>query len=47
MTTNIKSYMLYMGLMVHSVTEGLGFGSSDLTVAVPTLIAIIAHKGLA
>mmetsp|Transcript_17841 Transcript_17841/g.44636 ORF Transcript_17841/g.44636 Transcript_17841/m.44636 type:complete len:624 (+) Transcript_17841:234-2105(+) len=44
----VKATLLFAALMVHSVLEGLGMGSADnVGVASSTLIAIVAHKGLA
>ncbi|CAD7976168.1 unnamed protein product [Amoebophrya sp. A25] len=43
-----RSVLLFTALMFHSVLEGLGFGSAaDSGLASATLIAIVAHKGLA
>ncbi|CAD7928632.1 unnamed protein product [Amoebophrya sp. A120] len=44
----VKATLLFSALMVHSVLEGLGLGSAQkASLALSTMIAIVAHKGLA
>ena len=47
-TSAIRAYSLFAALMIHSVIEGLGFGSADTSrMALTVLVAIVCHKGLA